>query len=300
MNFEGLPNWMFDKLKDQNILPEFCALDDIQENAWQIEELALRTLVGVSNHLAGAPPPRTNSARSPNTMGVRPSRTAQGRFANKDAGVTNPMSAPARPTANINRVPTGGPRLYPPPWGDIECYSCGAKGHISTDPTCPKFKERHDNPQFHAGRISDGVDEEDPKNAVGGEESTPVDENDEISSNTWGGSQYEPDDSGFDVVDDTSDQGEDEEVRVASMHTIHMAAICVIDESDEMPDLLPQPNQVGIINRDSTVFWTSTIVYPDNTIRVIEIDGGVLESDIPLRQRLSIITRQGDLDIASL
>ena len=40
--FEGLPAWMYDTLLERNILPEFCSLEDICENARQIEELRLR------------------------------------------------------------------------------------------------------------------------------------------------------------------------------------------------------------------------------------------------------------------
>jgi hypothetical protein len=40
--FEGLPAWMYDTLLERNILPEFCSLEDIRENARQIEELRMR------------------------------------------------------------------------------------------------------------------------------------------------------------------------------------------------------------------------------------------------------------------
>ncbi|KIM72474.1 hypothetical protein PILCRDRAFT_16102 [Piloderma croceum F 1598] len=40
--YEGLPAWIYDTLLERNILPEFCTLKDIQENARQIEELSLR------------------------------------------------------------------------------------------------------------------------------------------------------------------------------------------------------------------------------------------------------------------
>jgi hypothetical protein len=40
--FEGLPAWIYDTLLERNILPEFCNMDDIQENAHQIEETRLR------------------------------------------------------------------------------------------------------------------------------------------------------------------------------------------------------------------------------------------------------------------
>jgi hypothetical protein len=41
--FEGLPSWIYDILLERNILPEFCNLEDIQENARQIEEMQLHT-----------------------------------------------------------------------------------------------------------------------------------------------------------------------------------------------------------------------------------------------------------------
>src|SRR5882762_1196254 len=40
--FEGLPTWIYDMLLERNILPEFCTLEDICENARQIEEISLR------------------------------------------------------------------------------------------------------------------------------------------------------------------------------------------------------------------------------------------------------------------
>jgi hypothetical protein len=40
--YEGLPAWIYDTLLERNILPEFCTLEDIRENARQIEELSLR------------------------------------------------------------------------------------------------------------------------------------------------------------------------------------------------------------------------------------------------------------------
>ena len=39
--FEGLPTWIYDTLLERNILPEFCTLEDIRENARQIEEISL-------------------------------------------------------------------------------------------------------------------------------------------------------------------------------------------------------------------------------------------------------------------
>jgi hypothetical protein len=40
--YKGLPAWIYDTLLERNILPEFCTLEDIRENARQIEELSLR------------------------------------------------------------------------------------------------------------------------------------------------------------------------------------------------------------------------------------------------------------------
>ena len=40
--FEGLPTWIYDTLLEHNILPEFCNMEDICENAHQIEEICLR------------------------------------------------------------------------------------------------------------------------------------------------------------------------------------------------------------------------------------------------------------------
>src|SRR6202050_1684791 len=40
--FKGLLPWIYDTLLERNILPEFCNLEDIRENACQIEEVRLR------------------------------------------------------------------------------------------------------------------------------------------------------------------------------------------------------------------------------------------------------------------
>ena len=40
--FKGLPTWIYDMLLECNILPEFCNMEDIRENARQIEEICLR------------------------------------------------------------------------------------------------------------------------------------------------------------------------------------------------------------------------------------------------------------------
>ena len=52
--FKGLPAWMYDTLLEWNILPEFCSLEDICENARPIEEL----------HLRARGPPKSNSVTS--------------------------------------------------------------------------------------------------------------------------------------------------------------------------------------------------------------------------------------------
>jgi hypothetical protein len=58
--YKGLPAWIYDTLLKCNILPEFCTLKDIQENARQIEELSLRA----RGNYKGPWPPCSNNHRT--------------------------------------------------------------------------------------------------------------------------------------------------------------------------------------------------------------------------------------------
>jgi hypothetical protein len=67
--YEGLPAWIYDTLLERNILPEFCTLKDIHENAQQIKELSLRahgTFKGsatssLSRHIQNVTPKDSNT-----------------------------------------------------------------------------------------------------------------------------------------------------------------------------------------------------------------------------------------------
>ncbi|KAF7982372.1 hypothetical protein HWV62_29118 [Athelia sp. TMB] len=64
--FNSLPRWLQDKLMDRNIVPEYVSLEDIRENARQIEENTLRVYEGLSDAApaAHAGTTRATQARS--------------------------------------------------------------------------------------------------------------------------------------------------------------------------------------------------------------------------------------------
>ena len=75
---------------------------------------------------------------------------------------------------------------------DITCYKCGGKGHISSDPSCPQYGKPSTNPRFNAQRV---IEDEDPQ----AEHHSQDEDGHELGSqhsNSWGGSQYDPQDKG--------------------------------------------------------------------------------------------------------
>jgi hypothetical protein len=58
--FEGLPTWIYNTLLEHNILPKFCTLEDIRENARQIKEISLH----VRNTFKGSSAMGNNSRSS--------------------------------------------------------------------------------------------------------------------------------------------------------------------------------------------------------------------------------------------
>jgi len=90
---------------------------------------------------------------------------------------------------------------------DIICYKCGGKGHISSNPSCPQYGKPSTNPQFNAQCV---IEDEDPDT-----ERHPQDEDgNEIgsqNSDSWGGSQYDPQDDDEDKLEyqEVIPEGED-------------------------------------------------------------------------------------------
>ena len=81
--FEGLPAWMYDTLLERNILPEFCTLEDIRENARQIEELRIRARgpSKISNMTVDNPRASTKTpARRDNTQSSQGTNRAPNRM----------------------------------------------------------------------------------------------------------------------------------------------------------------------------------------------------------------------------
>src|ERR1700736_2549657 len=154
--FEGLPLWIHDMLLERNILPEFCTLEDICENARQIEELSTRvcsnfkgtSVASLSRRISNNPPRPSNNYSSNNKGPTTGSRSNNSRPQNERSDQRpSPSYGGNRPGTNNTR--TGGPQveprnMYTRPSGtqtprgertrdnpDIECYRCHQKGHIS-------------------------------------------------------------------------------------------------------------------------------------------------------------------------
>src|SRR5882762_9595748 len=214
--FEGLPTWIYDTLLEHNILPKFCTLEDIHKNARQIKEISLRvwnTFKGSStmgnnswSSMYRATTPRNNNIpRNTPTSAVRnnPSRPdTKGKSSIKNngdnhatVGTSNPRPS-QRSNYNTNSAhKTGGTcdtSASHCRTSDITCYKCGGKGHILSDPSCLQYDKPNTNPRFNAQHV---IEDEDPQ-----AEHHPRDEDGhELGSqhsNSWGGSQYDPQDKG--------------------------------------------------------------------------------------------------------
>ncbi|KAF7965635.1 hypothetical protein HWV62_42444 [Athelia sp. TMB] len=227
--FNLLPHWLHDKLRDRNIIPEYASLEDIRENARQLEENALRTYEGVED----SPTRRDANAVARVPRNPRPTRSnPPARIV--PAAEIGRTSAPreARPLA---ARPNAGPRLTnrDRPVRDksgMTCYGCGKLGHISSDPTCENYDANR--ARLHMQHEVD--DDEIPPDDDPRDEDSP----DELAPPSWGGSQY---DSAEEEFEDNTEA--EPHARVAAMYTVRLAAMRVIDEdaldeeAAEMPAL---------------------------------------------------------------
>jgi len=261
--FEGLPSWIYDILLERNILPEFCNLEDIRENARQIEEMRLRArgpsrTNGITNALSSSrsKPTRTSGNGLPNTHSTTPRTTTNNNrgnhtndYNNRSSGSRPPNFPTSGKTANTsktqdyssrnasNNKASGSKPFEPRKNPDIECYTCGEKGHIASDPKCPKYHLRQSRPRFNAQRLIDGDGTEADDDNNEGQDQEGASE----QGNSWGGSQYEPGDD-FDereVDQEDNDPREEEpvpsdeeepDVRMTSMRTLRMQAMRRITE----------------------------------------------------------------------
>jgi hypothetical protein len=134
---------------------------------------------------------------------------------------------------------------------DITCYKCGGKGHISSNPSCPQYGKPSTNPQFNTQRV---IEDEDPET-----EHHPQDEDgNELGSqhsNSWGGSQYDPQDNNEDELEyqevipegedaENASEAEQDEVRMSSMQTVRIFALHrVTEEESDVPQPEEQPQE---------------------------------------------------------
>jgi hypothetical protein len=261
--FDGLPAWIYDTLLERNILPEFCNLDDIRENARQIEEMRLRSRgtpkgSAVTTERNRAPQrPTTNRTSRPapsNTAQARPQSSANPRPNNFNRSGERSSSRPRfastndrgpnRPDNNNSNVKPSGQQNSHATRGTtnqsgVVCYSCGMIGHIATSPECKNYQSRQNRPRINAQRLLDG---EEGENAVedGHREEDHPEAAESEHSNSWGGSQYDPEDEYDEVVlEDTEEpqdppEEEDPEVRMSTMRAVRMHMMRRITEPSEL------------------------------------------------------------------
>ena len=235
--FEGLPTWIYNTLLEHNILPKFCTLEDIRKNARQIKEISLyvqNTFKGSSamgnnsrSSTYRATTPRNNNiphstptsvARNnpshPDTKGK--SSIINNRDNHATVGTSNPCPLQRPNYTNNSTHKTGGTcdtSASHRRTSDITCYKSSGKGHILSDPSCPQYGKPNTNPRFNAQRVIENED----GHELGSQH-----------SNSWGGSQYDPQDEGDnedeleyqEVIpegEDDDNASEAEEVRMSSM-----------------------------------------------------------------------------------
>ncbi|KAF7968478.1 hypothetical protein HWV62_30501 [Athelia sp. TMB] len=213
--FNLLPIWLHDKLKDRNIIPEYASLEDLRENARQLEENSLRRYEGVGDtpNLSTA----RATARTPKTsrMDEARARTSPAPVAARQV----PTAAPPRPSG---RAPQTGQTSRPPrDTSTMLCYSCGKMGHIASEPKCENYDASK--ARLHAQREVDENDDGDAPNSPNGHNGdgleTFEEEADDAGQN-WGGSQYE---SNYASGEDPEDAPEGD-ARMASMY-VRVAAM---------------------------------------------------------------------------
>src|SRR6202521_2880331 len=182
--FKGLPTWIYDTLLKHNILPKFCTLEDIRENARQIEEISLR----VRNTFKGSSATGNNS-RSSTYRATTPRNNNIPRNTPASAARNNPSHSDTKGKSSIrnngdNRATVGTSNPRPEQrsnynnnlthktggtcdtstshrrTSDITCYKCGGKGHISSDPSCPQYGKPSTNPRINAQHV---IEDEDPE-----------------------------------------------------------------------------------------------------------------------------------------
>jgi hypothetical protein len=180
--YEGLPAWIYDTLLKRNILPEFCTLEDIRENARQIEELSLRargtfrgsTASSLSKRIQNVIPKDSNT-----NLKFRGSPSGQNRpFHPNNFRTDNERQMDSKPNnvRTLNRASNTQTRANnPAPHGQgqtnstpshnkpgaargdqahqgqrdnkqVECYCCHQIRHISTDPKCPQHPSKMGRP----------------------------------------------------------------------------------------------------------------------------------------------------------
>jgi hypothetical protein len=235
--FEGLPAWIYDTLLERNILPEFCNLEDIRENARQVEELRLRARGTFKGNPMTANPTRSSAktrdvphtSQAPNRAPVRPNRSSNNNRSSleRNAGRSQDRqpssfrtggSASRPPNASSNRQGPAGD-THAKNSSEMECYSCGERGHIASNPKCKNYKQRQNRPRLNAQRLieEDCADEDEPAT-----EEEPQEQTESQYANSWGGSQYDPhdednqDDIEYDNEDTPEGEGDDE-VRMSTM-----------------------------------------------------------------------------------
>ena len=94
----------------------------------------------------------------------------------------------------------------------MECYSCGEKGHIASNPECKNYKQRQNCPRLNAQRLieEDCADDDEPTT-----EDEPQEQAESQYANSWGGSQYDPhneddpDNMEYDHQDTPEGEGDD-------------------------------------------------------------------------------------------
>ena len=109
----------------------------------------------------------------------------------------------------------------------------------SPDPKCPKYAQWQNHPRFNAQCLIEGKEDDDQ---AGGNEP----QQQELESeylNSWGGSQYEPEEHEAEEeepmeyldTDDTPEGEGTEEVRMSLMRTICMFTLCRITNPTDIP-----------------------------------------------------------------